>query len=190
MSTMTTPDSPAQAKKRPSSWWFALAGVIFVVSLIPTAIAASSLIGGIRDYQVTTVQNGSEITIEDDQIAIFGRTGASTTFNSFQDANCILIDSDGTRTPAGNLVSSLTINQWQRIAVTPNFLEPGVYSLQCEVTPDVALGVAANPNIFSSVMTGLIGFFAPILGGCIALVIVIVVIVLRLQKQSTVPPRP
>lgn len=85
----------------------------------------------------------------------------------------------GTSTAIAHGNATVSYNKWYRIGAVPKSMAPGQYLLQCNMGPDLQLGIADNPNFGAGILKGVLAAIIPFLRFIAALILVVVVAVKR-----------
>lgn len=191
-----------------------MAAVIFVLGLVPLAIAAANTIGGILDYEVHEFDkpNSTALEVDGGQVAIF------TTYNGIGTISCTSgqpgadVRGDPTDTatatadtldrPAWSFTFSKGAREWHRVAATPDGWGDGTYLVTCNLASgpsgvEPQFGYADDPSILGTVVGFVVAGGIALIATIIALTIAIVVGVKRyhakrppLPKRAEFPPAP
>lgn len=166
-------------KRPPTAWWYAIAAAVFALSLVPTLVVGVAFVNSIGGFEIGHVENGSTVTLGDEQKAIFVQQEP----DGFASSPCSLTSPSGEAYPAPRPTATMTINGWERIGLSTESTPPGDYTLRCDV--DVpTLGVVDNPDVSGIVVKTVLALGSPALGAVIALVIVIVTLVRRSSYRT------
>ena len=191
-------------KRVPSAWWFAVAAVVFVLGLVPLALAITNAVSGLVEYELHDFDEAqaTELTVDGGQVAIFTTyEGAGTISCNGGPGTDVPDPSEGDQATVTTLdVPDVSVEysrgsqSWHRVAVTPEEWDDGTYSVICNVVSTngnpspAAFAYADNPAILSTVVGFVVALGIAGLATILALVIVIVVGVKR--HRATRPPYP
>lgn len=171
-------------KQGPSRWWYTIAAALAIGSLIVATMIGFSVADKFEGASIKPVG-------EDDTIEITAAKQLAVYSDAEMDARLTCTatpDNGGAPVEFSNPTASLTINSWNRIALSPKDTAAGSYALSCtpgsSLSADVShLGVGNNPEIGGAIGRIVGALAVGGLGMLIALVIVIVTAVRRYKAS-------
>lgn len=159
----------------PSRGWYAVAVVIFALSLVPTFLLGRAVVDAIG-VDIARLPEGPE-RIGEHQLAVYANRA-----DALQRVSCTA-EKPGTavslEAPDVSFSVSAGGESWHRVAVTPEGMAPGEYRVRCGGS-DVSLaaddlGIGPNPQLVRVVVFLVLAFAIPVVAaGCAAAIAVIV----------------